>query len=115
MTLGWRYWLAVVAAWCVVGVALAGCASDRDYAGNRYPPECPPGMVVDAYIEYVDRATLDRLAKTFGKPDLYGLTVRLGEGPAFVWILNDRSIPTELRQDVRRHELCHVVMGKWHD
>lgn len=101
---------------CGLILLLGGCTTltgDRDYAGNLYPPECPRDMRVDAIIDYVTDAELQGLAFAFGKPEVYGLTVRMGDGPAFMWVRAD-NLPERLRQDILRHEMCHAKTGRWH-
>lgn len=98
---------------------LAGCASitgDRDYAGNLYPPECTRDIVPFAIVEYVSQAEMEGIAHAFGEPEIYGLTVRIAKGgPAFVWVRADDGMSQELRRDILRHELCHALVGEWHE
>lgn len=112
--IGWRYWTVVVLMWAAAVLILSACATDRDYAGNLYPPECPRDMRVDAIIDYVTDGELQGLAFAFGKPEVYGLTVRLGPGPAFIWVRADDGMPERLRRDILRHEMCHAIKGQWH-
>jgi hypothetical protein len=84
-----------------------------DQFGNRYPLQCLLDLsYVDVPVVFVSEQTMAKLA--YGDPvvprghRLYGLTIRQR------LILVDDSLKGWRRDDVIRHEKCHIIAGNWH-
>ena len=82
----------------------------RDQVGNVYPPECRGDLShVVADIQFVSqkRLMMQRGADQY----TMGWTYKVGN-PRIVYIRED--LTGWRRDDVIRHELCHIVAGDWH-
>ena len=77
----------------------------RDQVGNVYPAQCR-GDLSNVYVilYFVDRATIRK--KSDGRATI---GVALGQ---VVYVADD--LKPDIRDDVVRHEKCHVIAGNWH-
>lgn len=113
-----RPWLCAALAFAVLLLIHACSTVDRDTLGNPFPLECVATVTPDVQVEYVTRATMIRLQRSYGYGhQLDGLHAVIF-GKHFIWVSVDdtagRVLPDAHRQSVLRHELCHVIKGQWH-
>lgn len=84
-----------------------------DFLGNVYPAKCRGDLsYVTAPITFMSpdqMAALSRLAPHMKMGDrLYGITM----SHRFIYV--DNTLMGWKRDDIIRHERCHVIAGDWH-
>lgn len=96
----------------------APVSDDRDYAGNVYPPACR-GDLSHIPVSFIPSANIAALMRFWnaaptplngGTP--HGITLHHVDGTATAYV--DEALRGWKRDDIVRHERCHVLVGGWH-
>lgn len=99
---------------CALGLSVAACLGgpvQMDFAGNVYPRQCLGDLSwVKTPIIEAPPSTLAGVHDAMhvqADHRVYGVTM---DGLIFI----DSTLRGGMRDDVIRHERCHVIAGRWH-